>query len=135
MRFMVKMLILVLLVMGLAYTSYAQTQIRPAPDNTTIAWDAVEPIDSEVISYKLYIAPYGDYASKTAAGITSELTYKVNIPTDAAMYVVGVSAALNIGEGDEVESDINWSDVNGESTPNPFVYVNLGPPLGLKSVD
>ena len=115
----------------LSSVAWAQTYVRPS--QSTVAWDAVVET-GETVSYKLYVAPLDDKDAKVILGTTTELTYIVTIPTELSMYVVGVSTLTSEGTAEEKESAINWSDVNGINTPNPFIYVNLNPPTGFKTI-
>lgn len=96
------------------------------PYQATIVWDV---LSGENVTYNIYTAKYQDYESKNLIGSTTETRYVVTIPTDTGnlRYVVGVSAVV-----DALESDINWSDVNGVSTPNPFAFVIITPPQNLR---
>jgi hypothetical protein len=106
----------------------AQQYVRPT--QSTVGWNATV-IPGETVTYRVYVAPLNKYDEKVVLGTTAELQFTVTIPTAEPMYVVGVSSLLKEGETDEEESTINWSDVNGTSTPNPFIYINLSPPAGL----
>jgi hypothetical protein len=121
-------LVIMLMLSGVAW---AQTYVRPT--QSTVAWDAVVET-GQTVSYKVYVAPLDDKDAKTFLGTTTELTYTVTIPTELSMYVVGVSTIVDEGGAEEKESAINWSDVNGANTPQPFIYVNLNPPTGLKTL-
>jgi len=94
------------------------------PRQATIAWDAHE---IEGVEYRVYVAPQSDKAAATLLGTTSDTTFVVTIPPEIPLAVVGITT---VSEG--VESDVNWSDVNGTSTPNPWVFILLTPPEGLR---
>ena len=107
--------------------AYALEWVSPTQD--TIAWDAVV---GDNVSYRVYVAPYGDYETKVFQADTQDVLFFVTLPERAGKYVVGISTVLDLGTPEEDESEINWSDVNGESTPVPFGYRLFGAPLNLR---
>ena len=104
-------------------------------DQATISWDAVTeltddcPITAEdIVEYELYRTPYPvvdgqNPAAHTLEGAVSSTQLDVNVPNDGVSYAYGVRTKLTTDGGVTVlYSAINWSDVNGLSTPNPFLY-------------
>jgi hypothetical protein len=88
-------------------------------NQVTVAWDPSEKIaDTDVISYVLYLRVVGT-ETPIKVGETADTQYVVTF-TEEGKYYLGVSAKRLVADGESIESDINWSDVNGESTPNPF---------------
>ena len=88
-------------------------------NQVTVAWDAVGKIvDTDVISYVLYFKIVGT-DTPILAGETADLEFAVTF-TDEGRYYIGVATKRVVADGEIIESDINWSDVNGDSTPNPF---------------
>ena len=116
------MVILTTFVFGVL-TSIGLAQTYVSPNQSTVAWDIVD----GATGYNVYVAPYQKYEEKVLLGTTVELTYVVTIPTDLPKYVVGVTSLI-----DNLESDVNWSDMNGAATPNPFIYINLRSPLNFR---
>ena len=106
-------------------------------DNVRIAWDA----DTEIKAPD--VLAYGVYTKMLPNG-PPVFVKEVEMPTvviqftTEGRYVVGISTIRYIDKGaaDEVrlESEVNWSDVNGVSTPNPFgasYYIIPNPPSNL----
>jgi len=122
-------------------------------DTATLAWDAVvqtnvqvgidgegEPVVEEVqaIEYEVFRTPYpvADRSSGTLLGMTSLLEFDITIPDDDQAYAYGVRTVYTTVAATVVYSEINWSDQNGEWTPDPFLYARLArvlrwPPKGL----
>ena len=88
-------------------------------NQVTVAWDPSEKIvDTDVITYVLYFKIVGTEVP-ILVGETADLNFTFTF-IDEGKYYLGVSAKRLVIDGEVVESEINWSDVNGESTPNPF---------------
>ncbi len=95
-------------------------------NQVTVAWDAVTALgddtpipQGDAISYRIYIKKLPSGADQVI-GDTQQLTYTITLPSEGR-YVVGLQTVrIPQGETEEQLSEINWSDVNGESTPNPF---------------
>lgn len=110
----------------------------------TIYWDATEalidgspaPSDGS-IKYRIWLKKEGaDDSTKVEVGLTDKLEFTITF-TEEGRFVVGVQAIRYDANGVEMDaaSSINWSDVNGESTPNPFGFVHIIPaatPLNLR---
>ena len=112
---MKKLIFILILVLPLLL---GQTIVRQNP--VTVEWDQVLPMGDDIISYDIFVAPIGDYASAQLMGTTDLLEMEVTFP-DEGDWVVGVRTVRTIiSNGEVLYSDINWSDQNGESTPNPF---------------
>ena len=113
----------------------------------TIGWDAVtmmdngEPIPADnTVKYRIYMTNATTDPDKTNPVVvteTDQLQHTLTINTEGK-YIVGIASVRYDAGGVEVsESVVNWSDVNGELTPNPFGlvhYVPLLPPTGLHVV-
>ena len=99
----------------------------------TIAWDpSAKIVSTDIISYTVYSKVMGT-DTPVIIGETSDTQYVVTF-IEEGRYYLGVSATRLVADGETIESDINWSDVNGESTPNPFgvkFYVSPSIPLNL----
>lgn len=90
-------------------------------NQTTIAWDAVTKLsDGSVIPVEDTIT-YEVYRGDVLFGETSGLEYTITF-IEEGEYRVGVrTKRLVASTGDTVYSDMNWSDINGLETPDPFV--------------
>jgi hypothetical protein len=99
----------------------------------TVGWDVVALVQpTDVITYNVH--------TKNLA--TDEITFIKNVSvlratiqfTVEGKFAVGVSTVRTVADGEVVESTINWSDINGASTPNPFIikwYAAAAPPPNL----
>ena len=115
-------------------------------NQVTIAWDAyttdIQPGDK--ITYKVYSKklPNGEEIS---LGEFSELSATVTF-TSEGRYIVGVSTVRGVDEDGNgafdpateqtLESEINWSDTNGDYTPVPFglrYFINPGQAKNLRT--
>jgi hypothetical protein len=105
--------------------AFGQTPIYT--NQVTVAWDEVAPLEpSDVIAYEVFRSPFpitGDRQDPADHESLGELT-----PTSMSItfavegdYVIGVRTVRMVSGGEIVYSDINWSDENGEFTPNPFI--------------
>jgi hypothetical protein len=113
-------------------------------NQATVAWDAVTtladgmPIPAgDVVKYRVYLANHQtdpDKANPALLGETDLLDYTITLNTEGR-FVVGVQTVRYDGAGVELEvSTINWSDVNGEETPNPFGIFHHIPPGRVKNL-
>jgi len=120
-------LLLVLVMCGLTAQTVHYT------DQATISWEAVTELTDDapvagVVEYEVYRTPYPvmdgqNPAAHTLEGTVSSTALDVNVPNDGASYAYGVRTKLTTDGGATVlYSAINWSDVNGLSTPDPFLY-------------
>ena len=124
----------VVLVVLILITSMAYSQVViVTPDQKTVYWNAVE----GATSYEVFTLPHGgdknDENARTLAGETDQLQYAVTFMVEGK-YIIGVRSVKDV-DGTRLYSDINWSDVNGVSCPNPFeiLYaINPGMPEGLR---
>ena len=104
-------------------------------DQATLNWDAVieltdnTPIGpGDVIEYEVYRTSYPvidgqNPAAHVIEGTVSSTSLAINVPNDGVSYAYGVRTRLTTDGGATVlYSPINWSDVDGLSTPNPFLY-------------
>lgn len=115
-------------------------------NQTTIQWDAVTELSNgspipagNEIRYNVYMANAITDAGKESAVLITpepiiETQYVVTLGVEGK-YLVGVSA-VRLDNGEIVdESAINWSDTNGEYTPNPFglrYYIPIPMPKNLR---
>jgi hypothetical protein len=124
---MKKLLFVVVIVFALAFNANA-VEWRTA-NQATIAWDAVttfeagDPIpENHVIRYRVYIKPDGA-ETPGLLGETDTLQFIVTLAAEGR-FIVGVQSVRYDENNIELStSEINWSDVNGEATPNPFGLV------------
>lgn len=113
---MKKILLIFLLVLPLLL---GQTVVRENP--VSVAWDEVLPMGDDTISYEVFVAPLGDYPAADSVGQTELLTMDVPLPGEGD-WVIGVRTVRTItSNGEVLYSEINWSDVNGLATPDPFI--------------
>ena len=100
-----------------------------------IAWDSIAPIIGSTIIYEILRAPLNDKASFEIVGETVLVTYLVMFSSEGD-WVVGVRTVRTIDSNSErLLSSINWSDVDGLATPNPFIgrwYVAPDVPENLR---
>jgi len=120
---MKKILLVILMVLPLLL---GQTIIRDNP--ISVAWDVVMPLGGDTISYEVFTAPLGDYAAAQSVGQTALVEMDVTISGEGD-WVIGVRTIRTITENGEIlYSDINWSDVNGLATPDPFIVRHYAAP-------
>ncbi|MHC4644023.1 MAG: hypothetical protein ACYTBJ_00880 [Planctomycetota bacterium] len=122
-------------------------------NQSTIAWDAYVGTGNpgDEYRYNVYIKNQGDAVGTLVSQEQVATQFTATFTTEG-FYIVGVSTVrfvdldlngtydptVDVDEnGDPVimESPINWSDVNGVSTPNPFgirYFVAPGQPAGLR---
>ena len=128
---MKKILLIFLLVLPLLL---GQTAVRDNP--VSVAWDGVLPMGGDTISYEVFVAPVGDYQAAQTVGQTDLLEMDVPLASEGD-WVIGVRTVRTIiSNGEVLYSDINWSDVNGLATPNPFFlrwYAVPAAPSNLRS--
>jgi hypothetical protein len=120
---MKKILLIFLLVLPLLL---GQTIVRDNP--VSVAWDEVTPMGGDTISYEVFVAPVGDYQAAQSVGETDLLTMDVTIANEGD-WVIGVRTVRSItSNGEILYSEINWSDVNGLATPDPFIVRHYAVP-------
>ena len=118
-------ILLAVLLIGLS-VGYSQELVIGTPQ--IINWDAVT-VSSGTISYEVGLKDSSD--NVTILGETTELSYTFDVPSGDT-YVVGVRTKL-ILDSTTYYSDWNWSNIDGESTPNPFVLLQAVPaPTNLR---
>ncbi len=95
-----------------------------------ITWDAVSVILGSTITYEVVRAPVGDKGNFDIVGETAIVSYSISFVSEGD-WVVGVRTVRTIDSiGERILSDINWSDVNGTFTPDPFmVRYYMDPPV------
>lgn len=97
-----------------------------------IQWDMAidlengDPIPEGVTAkYRVYVAPEGEKPNLRLLGETEELTFTIGVPGEGR-WIVGVSSVRYEMVDDVLteinESEINWSDTDGEWTPEPFGF-------------
>jgi hypothetical protein len=141
--------VIVTLLISLVFVVSALSIEWKTANQATVQWDAVTtlsdgnpvPADNSV-KYRVYLANAVTDPDKTNPSLLttnpiSTLEYIITLNTEGKYYI-GVSAVRYDSTGAEIadtESDINWSDTNGESTPNPFglvYYIKMGAPKNLR---
>lgn len=107
-------------------------------NQATVAWDAVTTLNDgsalpagDYIAYRVYLANSvtdPEKSNPALLGETDQLQYTVTLNVEGKYYV-GVQAVRYDATDTEIETSIiNWSDVNGDMTPNPFGLVHYLPP-------
>ena len=113
---------------------------------SAITWHTANQITVEWDANTVVVAPdvlrYGVYRKVLPDGspvlLHEQDSTVVTITFQAeGRYIVGITSVRYIGsiDGERIESVINWSDINGENTPNPFgasYYIIPDPPLNLR---
>ena len=135
--------VIVTLLISLVFVVSALSIEWKTANQATVQWDAVttlsdgNPVPSDnSVKYRVYLANAVTDPDKTNPSLLttnpiSALEYIITLNTEGKYYI-GVSAVRYDSTGAEIadtESDINWSDTNGESTPNPFglvYYIKMG---------
>jgi hypothetical protein len=99
----------------------------------TVGWDSVAPIQpTDTIAYNIYtknLATDEIVFIETVPDLQKTIQFNVE-----GKFTVGISTVRTVADGEVIESIINWSNVNGVSTPNPFIikwYVPIDPPPNL----
>jgi len=125
-----KRLLIILFFVLVATLAYSQEIVYT--NQVTVTWDAVAPIEpTDIITYQVWT---DSDAGIVMIGETDLLQYTITHTVEGE-YVPGVSTKRELDTGDIVYSEINWSNVNGVSTPNPFVVRFIKPiqsPEGLR---
>lgn len=108
-------------------------------NQATVAWDAVTTLDDgsqipaeNTVMYEVWIRKETE---ETFIAETDLLEYTITF-SEEGTYEVGVRTMRYVADGEVIKSDINWSDVNGTATPNPFVikyYKGVPVPENLRS--
>ncbi len=110
-----------------------QTIVRQS--SVDITWDSIMPITGSTITYEVLSALLNDKTNFEIVGETALITYSVTFSSEGD-WVIGVRTIRVIdSNGERLLSDINWSDVDGLATPNPFFvrwYVAPDAPENLR---
>ncbi len=86
-----------------------------------ITWDAHAPIIGSTITYEILRAPRYQPESFEIVDEVSILEYSVPLVVEGE-WIVGVRTVRTVDViGERFLSEINWSNVNGVWTPDPFV--------------
>ena len=137
------MLFLIMFLILFASSVYAQTWWTA--NQVTVAWDAVEPSQpTDTISYYVYLKfvqtneQLGDIDTDNGKAFLEVADTQVTISFSVeGKYYVGVATKRLVEDGTVITTEINWSDINGESTPNPFgvsFYVTPNIPKNLRVI-
>lgn len=113
-------------------------QVTVAWDASTILVDGSAIPANHSVKYKVYLANAVTDPEKSNPALieeTDQLQSTITLNVEGK-YFVGVSATRYDENGVLLnESEINWSDINGEMTPNPFGlahYLLVAPPANLR---
>lgn len=86
-----------------------------------ITWDAHTPIIGSTITYEVIRAPRYHPELLEVVDETLEIFYSIPFVAEGE-WIVGVRTVRTIDSiGERYLSPVNWSDINGEWTPDPFV--------------
>ena len=120
-----KKIFIVLLVLLMMCLSVGYAQTIEYTNQVTVAWDVVAPIEpTDLITYQVWTDSV--MAGVVMVGETDLLQYTITFIVEGE-YIIGVGTKREVVAGDIVYSDINWSNVNGVSTPDPFVVRYIKP--------
>jgi hypothetical protein len=104
-------------------------------DNVPIVWDAVSSVAGSTITYEIMRAPAGDPGIAEIVAEVSAVEYSVPLIIEGD-WIVGVRTVRTIdANGERLLSEINWSDINGLNTLNPFIvrhFMAPGMPTNLR---
>jgi hypothetical protein len=90
-------------------------------DIVPIMWDAVPPMAGSLITYEIVRAPETDPLAVEVVDETTEVFYDVPLVIEGD-WIVGVRTVRTIiATNDRYTAPINWSNINGDSTPDPFI--------------
>jgi hypothetical protein len=108
-----------------------------ATNQATVAWDAVTTIEggdplpaNNTVKYRVYLSNAitdPDKANPALLGETDQLQYVLTLNSEGK-YFVGVQSVRYDNAVEVSVSSVNWSNVNGAATPNPFGLVHYAPP-------
>jgi len=118
---MKRLWIIALVVMMIAF-SIAWGQQLYVGTSHTVAWDEV--YEEGTISYEVWLRDANGDTYFVAETFDTE--YTVDISNYGGEMVVGVRTKQLLYD-EMFYSEYNWSDVNGEETPNPFVLLPSSP--------
>jgi len=137
-KFKVRSLVCLAVMLALILTPAYAVEWKTV-NQATIAWDPVttnidgDPIPAEhTIKYRVFLANATTDPNKenpVQLGETDQTQYLITLNVEGR-YIAGVQSVRYDENGTElaVSPDINWSDVNGAATPNPFGFVRWIPP-------
>jgi hypothetical protein len=128
-------IVVVLLLCATAVTA----QVTHWANQATVEWDVVTTLSDgspvpagDTIAYRVWTRLDG---VETMVAEVSSTSYTFTFDVEG-IYTVGVQTIRYPENGDpEVTSEINWSDVNGVMTPDPFYlgfYLPAAAPEGLR---
>jgi hypothetical protein len=107
-------------------------------NQATIAWDAVTTLDDgsalpagHTVKYRVYLSNAvtdPEKSNPALLGETDQLEYTITLNTEGKYYAGVQSVRYDENTVEVGTSVINWSDTNGEMTPNPFGLIHYLPP-------
>ena len=129
----------IVFVVLLLCTTVVTAQVTHWTNQATVEWDAVTTLADgtpipvgDIIAYRVYTRAG---STETLVGEVSTTSYTFTF-ADEGIYTVGVQTVRYPVSGDpEIVSEINWSDMNGAMTPDPFYlgfYKGVAAPEGLR---
>jgi hypothetical protein len=134
MKKIILFILIFFVLIGFAYSF----EWRPA-NQGTVAWDAVTTLSdgnpipaTDTVKYKIYLRDELNQITENQETDATSATISFSVE---GKYHIGVSTMRYKGAEKLGESGINWSNENGEYTPNPFgfmFYLAPATPVGLK---
>jgi hypothetical protein len=134
----------IVLIFSFTFLSYAIDW--KITNQVTIAWDAVATLSdgsalpaNHSVKYKVFLANAITDPDKANPALVTDppidqLQHTITLNTEGR-FIVGVSTIRYDENGNTVsESAVNWSDTNGENTPNPFGLMFYFPPAEAKNL-
>ena len=119
--FLIPLILILSILPAFAIDWHTANQITIHWDATTTLADGTPILATDTIMYGIYIREKSGTESKLLE--TSDTVYTHTF-TQEGQYIIGVSTVRYVEYGTEneirEESEVNWSDVNGEATPDPF---------------
>lgn len=99
-----------------------------------IIWDAHAPIAGSTITYEVLRAPRYEPELFEIVDEISAVEYDVPFVVEGE-WIVGIRTVRTIdGIGERYLSEVNWSNINGEWTPDPFIARYYTVPEAVKNL-
>jgi hypothetical protein len=132
---MVKAVLIFMMILFLPFYGMGEI-IIVTPDQKTVSWDANPSNEMFDVTYEVFILPSGKdrevESNWQLVGSTEGLQMAITFTVEDK-YIVGVRCYREVG-GEFIYSSVNWSDVNGEWTPEPFVILYAVTPFMPKGL-
>lgn len=130
------------LVFGAVLVPAPPAQDWRVTNQATVAWDAPTTLESgdpipaeDTLKYEVWIIREADVGDSTKAVFieeTDQLQSTITFAEEGRWFVGVVSVRYPMGETEGIRATtINWSNENGDATPNPFGIKYFAPPAGV----